>query len=283
MKRKFYQINNKTFSELGVGSYQEMWEKVKNEHSGLSVQSAVEFKKLKSADNRFRVVMSTEDQDRHGEVVKQNWDLKSFKKNPVFLDSHNYDSIEHILGRVEKVKVKDNALQGVVEFNTESPKGVLAMKMAENGFLNATSVGFIPQEFNEKGDIEKSELLELSAVSVPSNAEALFEKSIEEIEAEIKNGSVEQDNPSPTLPNSGESSEKSQKSDTTGVGERRYSKVDAMRKLRKQIEKREEKRKELLKESLAVIRQLSEQRLGASSRKQKVNRVIRQLLKAKEL
>jgi hypothetical protein len=45
--------------------------------------------------------------------------------------------------------------------------------------LFRSSVGFIPKEFDDKGVILKSELLEVSAVSVPANPEALFEKKIE--------------------------------------------------------------------------------------------------------
>lgn len=182
--RKFFNITNKSFNELGVKNYQELWEKVKSEHAGLSVALNTEFTQIKKEDgeyedNKFQVIMSTAGQDRHGDIVVQNWDLKSFKKNPVFLDSHNYGSIEHILGKFIKVSVKDGVLKGTVEFMLDNPKGLLAYKMAKQGFLNATSVGFIPKEFDAQGRITKSELLENSAVSVPANAEALFEKSIE--------------------------------------------------------------------------------------------------------
>ena len=102
--------------------------------------------------------------------------FKEFKKNPVVLDSHNYNGIEHILGKVKNAKVKDKKLQGTVVFAEMNPKGVMAKEMLEAGFINAVSVGFIPKEFDEKYNILKSELLELSIVSVPANPEALFEK-----------------------------------------------------------------------------------------------------------
>lgn len=186
MKHKFYPISNKSFAELGVKTYQELWNKVKSDHTGLSAGVDTEFIQVKAEDgsdtNRFNVIMSTASEDRHGDIVEQQWDLKAFKKNPVFLDSHNYSSIEHILGKFVKVGVTDNKLQGEVEFMLDNPKGLLAYKMAKQGFLNATSVGFIPKEFDNQGRILKSELLENSAVSVPANSEALFtEKDADEV------------------------------------------------------------------------------------------------------
>ena len=175
---KFYTLQNKSFESEGVATYKELWDKVKDNHRGFNVCLNTEYTKAEGSDNRFHVIMSTATQDRHGEIVKQKWDLKSFKKNPVFLDSHNYSSIEHIIGRVHNIKVKDDKLQGDVEFALDNPKGLLAYKLASGGFLNATSVGFIPLDFDEKGNITKSELLEDSAVSVPANAEALFEKAL---------------------------------------------------------------------------------------------------------
>jgi len=177
--KTFYQLQNKSFSDLGVKTYKELWEKVSTEYRGLSACVHTEFKQAGDNENKFNVIMSTATEDRHGDIVEQNWDLKSFKKNPVFLDSHNYSSIEHIIGKVNKIKVKDGKLQGEIEFNLHNPKGVMAFNMALNGFLNATSVGFIPKDFDGEGKIVKSELLEDSAVSVPANAEALFEKATE--------------------------------------------------------------------------------------------------------
>lgn len=173
--KKFYKVTEKSFNELGVTTTKELWEKVKDEHQGLSFDSNTVFKSAE-ADNKFHVVFSTDSEDRHLERVYQNFDLKHFKNNPVFLDSHNYGSIEHILGIVDNVKVKENQLQGDVIFALDNPKGLLAYKLAKGGFLNATSIGFIPLDFDEQGNITKSQLLEISAVSVPANPEALFER-----------------------------------------------------------------------------------------------------------
>jgi HK97 family phage prohead protease len=189
MKKKFYPVVYKSFSELGVVSMKELWEKIKGEYDGMSVAVTTEMTKAADSENKFHAVFSTATEDRHGDIVHQDWELKYFKKNPVFLDSHNYDSIVHILGKISGIKVESNKLQGDVEFMLDNPKGALAAKMAEGGFLNTTSVGFIPREFNDKGEIIKSELLEVSAVSVPANPQAQFEKSIKHTvtEEDLKN------------------------------------------------------------------------------------------------
>lgn len=184
--KKFLQIQTKTFEELQVTNYKELWEKaLADGYTGLSICVETSFVKSADSDNSFHAIFSTASEDRHGDIVYQNWDLKSFKKNPVYLDSHNYDSIEHIIGRIENVS-KDVNLEGDIVFALSNPKGVLAYNLAKDGFLKTNSVGFIPKEFDDKGNILKSELLEVSAVSVPANAEALYGKKEKEEEIEKK-------------------------------------------------------------------------------------------------
>lgn len=173
--RKFYQVTSKSFDAEGVKTFAELWTKVKGEFDALSIRSVTVFEKTAESD-KFHATFSTASEDRHGDIVYQSFDLKNFKSNPVFLDTHNYSSIEHIIGRVDNIKVKDNKLQGDVVFALDNPKGLLAYKLAAGGFLNTTSIGFIPKEFDDKGNITKSEMLEISGVSVPANAEALFDK-----------------------------------------------------------------------------------------------------------
>jgi len=253
MKKKFYQITNKSLIDLKVKNQKELWEKVKGKHIGLCACVKTEYIKKEDSDNSFSVIMSTSNTDRHMDVVEQNWDLKNFKKNPVFLDSHNYDSIEHIIGKVKKIKIVEGKLKGEIEFMLDNPKGLLAYKMALGGFLNATSVGFIPMEFDEKtGAIIKSELLENSAVSVPANAEALFEKKIKKIEKKIE--------------------------ENIEAPKEKNLKLLALKRI---VENNDLRRKEILKETLAVIQRLSQREVDAEKRKQMVNRAIRQLIKIK--
>jgi HK97 family phage prohead protease len=175
--KKFLQISHKSLSDFGVIDYKSLWKKAQDEgYAGLVTTLVVDMKKSESEQKTFHAIFSSAKEDRHWDVVQQDFDLKYFKKNPVFLDSHNYDSIEHIIGRVKRISVEEGKLQGDIEFMTDNPKGDLAYKMAEQGFLQATSIGFIPKEFSDKGEILKSELLEISAVSVPANPEATFQE-----------------------------------------------------------------------------------------------------------
>ena len=191
METKFLNITHKSLDEFEVSNYQELWNKVKSEYQGLSCDVPMTFEKsiIKQEDGNeietFTMVLSTADEDRHGDVVKQEWDLKWIKKNPVLLDSHNYDSITHIIGRLKNIRVEDNKLKAEIEFNLDNPKGLLAYNMVKGGFLTAGSVGFIPKEFDDKGVILKSELLEYSMVSVPANPRALLEKELDEVKEEI--------------------------------------------------------------------------------------------------
>src|SRR6056297_3052741 len=120
-------------------------------------------------------VFSTEDKDRDGDVIKQNWDLDKFKKNPVVVNSHQYRDATETIGKVENIRISgNNELEGKIKFAVdENPKAKVIFDLYAGGFLNAFSVGFIPKEMDGEGNIVESELLELSTVSVPSNAMAL--------------------------------------------------------------------------------------------------------------
>ncbi|MCX6785929.1 MAG: HK97 family phage prohead protease [Candidatus Komeilibacteria bacterium] len=205
--RKFYQLSTKSFSELKVKTYKDLWDKIQEKgFEGFTLPVFTIFQKAEGVDNLFHAIFSTAAEDRHGDVVEQNWDLKSYKNNPVLLDSHNYDSIEHIIGGIKNIKVKDDKLQGDVYFALESPKGMLAYKLRLAGLLNTLSVGFIPKEFSDDGmSIVKSELLEISAVPVPANPEALFEKNYDK-----SKGNEDPENPEgdePPAPGNGDGGE----------------------------------------------------------------------------
>ena len=140
------------------------------------IQMNIAIKKIDMENFVINGVFSTEDEDRHGEIVYQNWDLKNFKKNPVILNSHNYGDITEILGKATEItNDKDTKkLTGSIQFAvSQNPKAKIAFDLYAGGFASAFSVGFMPKEFNDKGDILKAELLEISLVSVPANAMAL--------------------------------------------------------------------------------------------------------------
>lgn len=135
----------------------------------------------------LEIAGSTEDVDRMGDVIKsKGWLLKPFKKNPVFMWGHDYSKPP--IGRALKVWVdkETNRLMFEVEFADAETYAFAdtIFKLYKGGFLHATSVGFIPLDWEGKSEEEpnpkwegnvftKQELLELSAVPVPANANAL--------------------------------------------------------------------------------------------------------------
>lgn len=140
------------------------------------IQMNISIKKIDMENFIINGIFSTEDEDRHGEIVYQNWDLKNFKKNPVILNSHNYGDITEILGKATEITSNKDTkkLEGAIQFAvSQNPKAKIAFDLYAGGFASAFSVGFMPKEFNDKGDILKAELLEISLVSVPANAMAL--------------------------------------------------------------------------------------------------------------
>lgn len=155
----------------------------------------------KEIDKRNRIITfigSTDTVDRTGEIVTlDGWDLKNYKKNPVFLWAHRYG--DPPIGKSLQTRIKkEEGLMFKIEFADREtyPFADTIFNLYEGGFLNAVSVGFIPQEikYDEESDqlyITKKELLELSAVPVPANPEALTQGfDIKDMNEAVKKGCV---------------------------------------------------------------------------------------------
>lgn len=130
-------------------------------------------------------IASDESTDRDGEqILATAWDFKNFNMNPVLLWAHDYRS--EPIGKVLELKMEGNRLFFKPQFAvniTERAKQIF--ELYKQGFLNAFSVGFIPKE-QEGNKFTKVELLEISAVPVPSNANALVQvRSAEGIDKSI--------------------------------------------------------------------------------------------------
>ncbi len=156
--------------------------------------SAVEklFASTKDASEKdsggFKVVVSTADQDRQGEVVDQKgWDLTFYKANPIVLWGHDYQSLP--IGMCTSIEVKDGKLVAEGKFAPAdaNPFAQQVRKLYDLGMINTTSVGFIPKEFSgeKEGVISKSELLEFSFVPVPANPYALRVNQIIELGIDV--------------------------------------------------------------------------------------------------
>jgi len=156
-------------------------------------------KEAKEDDSRvLRFVGSTSTRDRMGDEIKVGgWDLDNYRKNPVFLWAHNYrDDPRFVIGKALNVEKKGSKLLFDIEFIPAdvNPTAEQVYQLYKHGYLSATSVGFMSNKSKwidtdsdeeekkrkekpdrEPGKIFKSvELLELSAVPVPANPEALI-------------------------------------------------------------------------------------------------------------
>ena len=131
-------------------------------------------------DRPLTVVASDESEDRLGDVVRASgWDLRAYRRNPVFLWAHDYTRTP--IGRSSWVAVEDRRLTATLEFAPTAFAREVETLYRQR-FLRAVSVGFRARAFAfRKGkdgaaqgiEYQEQELLELSAVPVPANPHAL--------------------------------------------------------------------------------------------------------------
>ncbi len=159
-------------------------------HKMLSVQTKVVGD---PSEGRIHAVVSTENKDRDGDIIRQaGWDLGHFNAHPVLLTSHDYRSLLSQIGEWEDMKVTGAKglgdgpqLEGVARYyvGEGNPEADWGFKLAAKG-MAAYSVGFIPDmgkaeeikgedSFFTNFEFKGQELLEVSAVTIPSNREAL--------------------------------------------------------------------------------------------------------------
>jgi len=130
----------------------------------------------KKADGKYHILASTASVDRQGEVIDQNgWDLENFKSNPIALYGHDYGTETLPIGRYENIQVTASGLEMDLIFASAeaSPLAGQIKALFDEGVLNAFSVGFMVLERNGQL-ITKAQLLEVSAVKVPANPQALM-------------------------------------------------------------------------------------------------------------
>lgn len=160
-----------------------------NELRTLTVKAA------STGDRIIRFIASDESMDRDGDIVTTTgWKLDNYLKNPVVLYGHEYDELP--VGKAESVIIDSTAKQLIIDvkfpsIDEISPGGTPSehalfvdsvYNLAKLGLLNAVSVGFrgikiepiISPEGNYTGrHFLEQELMELSIVPVPANANAV--------------------------------------------------------------------------------------------------------------
>jgi len=180
--------------------------------SGLGVrkQMLAPAEQIGGDQRAIRFTISTDTVDRENDVIAiGGWDLSNYRRNPTVLWSH--DATRLPIGRAFDVRVVDGCLKASVEFIPEdTPEGGAfaesVYRLARQGFIAATSVGFRPTKWQYTSDkargaddwfpgidFEEQELVELSIVTVPANPEALIEPA-----QAVPGGEVASDTPPTT-------------------------------------------------------------------------------------
>lgn len=160
-------------------------------------------KAQKTEDDVYSVMASTPDVDRSGDVIlpkAYKASLKAYlKKNPVILWMHQHD--QPPIGKAVAGEILKDGLQIDFKF-ADTPQAQQIRYLFDEGFLNAVSVGLLPKEAiwdpdevrrvldREKVEYDAdhppvrvftdAELLEVSAVTVPANANALLVRALEQ-------------------------------------------------------------------------------------------------------
>lgn len=146
---------------------------------------SVEVNDVNEDKRSFWAVASTDDVDRDGDVLSpEGWELDPYLKNPVVLFAHRYN--EPPIAKADEIKVLNGKLMFKPQFATkeEYPFADTIFKLYKGGYLRSFSVGFIPKEWEDRHTADgiwsgkyftKQELVEISAVPVASNPNALAE------------------------------------------------------------------------------------------------------------
>lgn len=150
----------------------------------------VECKKIDQATRSFWAVASTPKLDRANDSIDLDaWDLENFRKNPVIPWAHDYSQLP--VAMAEEIKVEQGQLVFKAKFPPPGsyPFADNVFQLYAAGILRAFSVGFraLDYERNAEGGLNftKVELLEISAVAVPANPDALITMAAKSLRGEI--------------------------------------------------------------------------------------------------
>ena len=138
-------------------------------------------------DGTTTVIASTPSVDRMDDIVAADWKIERFMANPICAWSHDY-SIPPV-GKVIGLTLDGDTLVARIKWDDSdaNPLGQTVAHQYREGFMSAVSVGFAPGKstprnqfksddprYAERGSVfTENELLELSAVAIPANAECV--------------------------------------------------------------------------------------------------------------
>ncbi len=131
-------------------------------------------------------VISTGNVARDDAIIEpKGWQLGNFRKNPVVL--WNHQSMSPPIARATGISKGPEELTATARFDAEDPTAMEIFGKILRGFINATSVRWLPiltemREPEKEGDrpilwFRKQELLEFSFVTIPSDVGAKVKRS----------------------------------------------------------------------------------------------------------
>jgi len=149
--------------------------------------------RIRPGDNSrvITFVASTDGLDRHGtKILPMGINTERFDSNPIIGWGHDLyggwfstPDPRNVIGRSLSLRKTEKRLETDIEFlgADVNPNADMIFKMVKAGAVNAVSIGFIPRKVEVEIDeaerevpvIAASELLEISVVPIPSNADAL--------------------------------------------------------------------------------------------------------------
>ena len=127
-------------------------------------------------EGRFSFVAGTGGVKRDGlDLDFEGMDVENYMRNPVFLWAHDYSGRTLPIGRVEKLRKSKRKMRVDVQFDLDDPFAAQVARKYDAGFLNAVSVGWDILKL-DSNRVTASELLDVSAVPVPGDPDALIER-----------------------------------------------------------------------------------------------------------
>lgn len=143
---------------------------------------------ISEADGIVDYVASNETLDSYNEVVAASgWRFTRFAKNAPFVDSHNYWSIDKLLGKVQRGWIEGKNLIERVQWAKDVEDNKLAQlgwKMTLGGFLKAVSVGFVPVRYVRNGGDGWSQALQALGIK-PQDGEKIRYIYLEQEQIEL--------------------------------------------------------------------------------------------------
>lgn len=133
-------------------------------------------------------VITDESLNRKGwRIIVAGIDLTGFKMNPVCCVEHDMRMIP--IGKWKNLRVDGDKLKGTVEFDRNDPDAIKLYWKYKDGYMNAVSLHVLPVEESKEpsmlapgqkySTLTKSEMLEISLVTVPGQKNAVKLSSID--------------------------------------------------------------------------------------------------------